>query len=133
MSSAALSNGKPQRKQLSEQLDRFDAMLDGLGEGLSEAVTDAARAGTQLAVKDAIVEILTDPALRAQLHEATAPISPQKDEKSRFWAWIKSGAKRVGAAIQRTAARVTAFVHRVFRRASEVLHDPLEIVRMLGS
>ena len=44
MSTAPVSNGKPQRKQLSEQLDRFDTMLDGLSEGLSAAIADAARA-----------------------------------------------------------------------------------------
>ena len=36
-------NHKPQRKQLSDQLDRFEQILDGLSEGLNDAITDAAR------------------------------------------------------------------------------------------
>jgi hypothetical protein len=80
-------NGNPQRKQLSEQIDRLDTLLDGLSEGLNEAVTDAVREGTRLALKDAIVEIMTDPALRAKLHEATAP---KLEKKPGFWARFKA-------------------------------------------
>ena len=65
------TNGKPQRKQLSDQLDRFDTMLDGLSQALNESIADAVRDGTRLALKDAVIEILTDPALRAKLRDAT--------------------------------------------------------------
>jgi hypothetical protein len=58
----------PQRKQLSDQLDRFDEILDGLADGLNEAIADAAREGARLAVKDVIVEILTNPDLRDAIH-----------------------------------------------------------------
>jgi hypothetical protein len=133
MSTASVLNGKPQRKQLSEQLDRFDAMLDGLSQGLSEAVADAARAGTRLAVKDAIVEILTDPTLRVQLHQATAPTPPPVADKPGFWARIKNGASRIGGAIRRSVTTAAATVSGGLRRAGEILHDPLELVRMLGS
>jgi hypothetical protein len=54
MTETTTDNDKPRRKQLSDQLDRLDGILDALGEGLNEAVTDAAREGTRLAVKDAI-------------------------------------------------------------------------------
>ena len=59
------TNGRPKRKQLSEQLDRLDGIIDVLAEGLNKAVADAAREGTRLAVKDAILEILTNPELRS--------------------------------------------------------------------
>jgi hypothetical protein len=59
-------NHKPQRKQLSDQLDRFEQILDGLSEGLNDAITDAARAGTTMAVKDAVIEILTNAELRGK-------------------------------------------------------------------
>ena len=36
--STATANGRPQRKQLSDQLDRLDAILDVLAEGLPGAV-----------------------------------------------------------------------------------------------
>jgi hypothetical protein len=65
-------NGKP-RKQLADQLDRLDGIIDALADGLNQAVIDAAREGTRLAVKDAIVEIMTNPELRALL----APARPE--------------------------------------------------------
>ncbi len=73
MSATATMNGKPPRKQLADQLDRLDAIIDALAEGLNGAVADAAREGTRLAVKDAIVEIMTNPELRAML----APVRPE--------------------------------------------------------
>jgi hypothetical protein len=42
----ATTNAKPPRKQLSDQLDRLDSILDGLGDGLNGAVADAAREGS---------------------------------------------------------------------------------------
>ena len=51
---STMVNGRPQRKQLSEQLDRLDSIIDGLCDGLPEAVAAAAREGTRVAVKDAI-------------------------------------------------------------------------------
>lgn len=73
MTASLTSNNRPQRKQLSEQIDRLDTILDGLSEGLNNSVADAAREGMRLALKDALVEIMTDPSLRAKLHQATAP------------------------------------------------------------
>ena len=67
MSATDTMNGKPQRKQLADQLDRLDGIIDALAAGLNQAVADAAREGTRLAVKDAIVEIMTNPELRALL------------------------------------------------------------------
>ena len=69
-------NGKP-RKQLSDQLDRLDGIIDLLAEGLPQAVADAAREGTRQAVKDAIVEILSNPDLRAMLTPLAPTPSPQ--------------------------------------------------------
>src|SRR4051812_19026608 len=65
MSTATVTtNGRRARKQLSDQLDRLDAILDALAEGLPGAVADACREGARQAVKDAVVEILTNPELR---------------------------------------------------------------------
>jgi hypothetical protein len=90
MNATNTSKRAPERKQLADQLDRFDALLDGLSEGLMGAITDAVRDGTRLAVKDAIVEILTDPALRVKLHQAAAPepaAAPAPGEpRPGFWA-----------------------------------------------
>src|SRR6476661_6562274 len=51
-------NDRPQRKQLSDQLDRLDSMLDGLSEALNESVAEASREGVRLAVKEAVIELL---------------------------------------------------------------------------
>jgi hypothetical protein len=72
----SVTNGKPQRKQLADQLDRLDAILDAVAEGLPGAVTDACREGARAAVKDAIIEIVTNPELRALLGSASAPVVP---------------------------------------------------------
>lgn len=69
MNAATVSSDPPRRKQPADQLDRLDGILDALSDGLNGAVAEAAREGTRLAVKDAIVEILTDPNLRASLSE----------------------------------------------------------------
>jgi hypothetical protein len=60
MSTATL-NGKPQRKQLSQQLDRMDGLIDGLADALPEAVAEACRDGARQAVKEAVTELLTRP------------------------------------------------------------------------
>lgn len=69
-------NGRPPRKQLSEQLDRLDSIIDALAEGLPAAVAAAAREGTQQAVKDAIVEIITNPELRGLMQSITPAVPP---------------------------------------------------------
>jgi hypothetical protein len=58
-------NGRQQRKQLSDQLDRLDTIIDALAEALPGAVADACKEGARSAVKEAIVEILATPELRA--------------------------------------------------------------------
>ena len=72
MTATMFLNGKP-RKQLSDQLDRMDEILDVLGEGLTGAVVDAMKAGTALAVKQALVEILTNPELLATFRGVLPP------------------------------------------------------------
>ena len=75
----------PTRKTLASQLDRLDGILDGLSEGLNQAVAQAVREAVGLAVQEAVravlTELLTNPALRAQLQrpaaaQPTAPDDP---------------------------------------------------------
>jgi hypothetical protein len=115
MTMTMIANGKP-RKQLSDQLDRMDALmerqdsiLDALSEGLNEAVQDAARQGVRDAVKAAVIEMLTDSALRAELHKATAPAT---DAKPTFW-------QRVKAKVQQVATRVKAATSTVRERVKK--------------
>src|SRR3954447_7091556 len=97
MSATTTTNGRPQRKQLSDQLDRLDAILDAIAEGLPGAVTDACREGARAAVKDAIIEIVTNPELRALLGPAPAPIAPTpapepgpEPKKPGLWSRLKA-------------------------------------------
>lgn len=77
MTATATTNGKPQRKQLSDQIDRLDGIIDALADALPEAVADACREGARQAVKDAVVEILASPELRTLITGlAAARIAP---------------------------------------------------------
>jgi hypothetical protein len=91
--SAAVTNGKP-RKQLSDQLDRLDSIIDVLAEGLPGAVTDACREGARAAVKDAIIEIVSNPELRALLtsmQPASVPVAPAPEpRKPSPWAKLRA-------------------------------------------
>ena len=137
MSATATMNGKPQRKQLADQLDRLDGIIDALAEGLNQAVIDAAREGTRLAVKDAIVEILTDPALRAKLLQAAAlePVAAPvaAEPKPSFWTRLKTAASNTLSSL---GQKITAFIRpgiQVAAVAVAALRGPLQLMRWIGS
>jgi hypothetical protein len=77
----------PARRTLASQIDRLDAVLDGLSAGLNEAAAVAVREAVGLAVHEAVravlIEVLTNPALRDQLQKAAAPEVPPPDEPKR--------------------------------------------------
>ena len=123
MSATATMNGKPQRKQLADQLDRLDSIIDALSEGLNGAVADAAREGTRQAVKDAIVEIMTNPELRALLAPAKAEPAPvpaappvydlppePRPTVPGLWTRMKAKAAAARAAVVKAAMKVKATV-----------------------
>jgi hypothetical protein len=108
MNAATIPNERPARKQLSDQLDRLDGILDALSEGLNGAVAEAVREGTRLAVQDAVVEMMTDPALRARLHQATAPAPEpaQPERRPGFWGRLKAKACQALKSVGGMAAHV---------------------------
>jgi hypothetical protein len=130
------NNDRPRRKQLSDQLDRLDGIIDALGEGLNEAVADAAREGTRLALKDAIVEIMTDSTLRATLHQATAPQptnEPARPVKQQgFWQRLKAGAGRAAKAVQHMAANSVNVVRREATAVANAAAHGVRTVAGLG-
>ena len=69
---------------------------------------DAAKVGTRLAVKDALVEILTDPGLRAALHTASAP--PGRGKTETAWDRLKAKIRRAAAATKGAGVAVAAAV-----------------------
>ena len=120
--STATKNGAP-RKQLSEQLDRLDGVIDALDEGLKGAVSDAVRDAVGAAVSEAVqavlLELMTNPELQKAVRQASAPAGPpaiKKDEEdqqpeassgsllSRAWGRVRSCAAAAGAAF--SAARL---------------------------
>jgi hypothetical protein len=76
MTTVTPTNDRP-RKSLAEQLDRLDAILDGLSEALQGAVADAVQHAVAVAVKDAVQgvlsELLANPAVLAMLRGPTTP------------------------------------------------------------
>src|SRR5262245_27744950 len=73
-------NGQARRRQLSDEIDRLNGVLDGLAEALNEAVADAVRGAVGQAVREAVEasvrEVLSSPELlRAAMarHEPPAP------------------------------------------------------------
>jgi hypothetical protein len=132
---AAMAGKPTQRKQLSEQLDRLDTIIDALAEGLPGAVTDAVREGARAAVKDAIIEILTNPELRAVLAH-TVPATPQstppapveppplppKPERPSLWSRIKSKVSAAKAAIIGAVGSVKDAVVGRYRAARAAIH-----------
>ena len=111
-------NGKP-RKQLSDQLDRMDEILDVLGEGLTGAVVEAMKAGTALAVKQALVEILTNPELLATIRGVLPPATvaegaelglPSVPARASLWSRLKAKAVAAHSTTVAAVSRVTARV-----------------------
>src|SRR5262252_1597692 len=74
-------NGRAQRKTLANQLDRLDAILDGLADALEEAVADAVKQAVTVAAREAVQsalhEVLSSPdLLRALAAQAAPPPAP---------------------------------------------------------
>ena len=106
-------NGRAPRKQLSDQLDRLDTIIDALAEGLPGAVADACREGARQAVKDAVVEIITNPELSALLDAlragaAPVPVTPAPEPVRAPGLWTRLKAKVAAARAAATGAVVRA-------------------------
>lgn len=132
MTATASCNGKPPRKQLADQLDRLDGIIDALADGLNQAVADAAREGTRLAVKDAIVEIMTNPELRALLAPAqpvpaSAPVPPPPEtvtpgpKKPGPWTRVRAKIAAARDALTGAAAKAKETVAARYKAASALV------------
>src|SRR3954469_9818511 len=65
------ANGR-QRKQLSDQLDRLDHIIDLLADNLNAACAEAAKEGARQAAQELIAEVLAHPDLPAALARPVA-------------------------------------------------------------
>jgi hypothetical protein len=91
------------RKSLGEQIDRLDAILDGLSDALTEAVAAAVSKAAGRAVKEAVqavlAEALTNPALRERALPADSQPAPRADSPSvprppaRLATWVGARAR----------------------------------------
>jgi hypothetical protein len=110
---------------LSDQLDRFDQILDGLAEGLQGAITDAAREGTRVAVREAVQAVLADPVLRTVLTRLAAPVAARPS----VWARVKATLARLKVGIVQAVAPV---VRPMVEQARAVTRTVGQIGRALG-
>jgi hypothetical protein len=126
--SVILQNGRPQRKQLSDELDRLDGILDGLADGLQDAITDAVREGSRLAIKDAIIEVLSHPELKAAIQgsAATSTVPPPSASipsvpNSSPWDRVKAILRRTRSAVVAAAQSTKTFLSSKIRIAATVV------------
>jgi hypothetical protein len=103
MTATTSTNGRA-RKSLAEQIDRLDAILDGLAENLSEAVAtavtgvvkEAVAVAVQEAVHAAVLEVLTNAELHKRLGASQAPVTHPSvpvvvclaSTARRCWSWL---------------------------------------------
>ena len=77
MSNATRNGAGAPRKQLGDQLDRLDGVIDALDVGLKGAVADAVRDAVEDAVRQAVesvlTRVLTDPELQKLLRQPSSP------------------------------------------------------------
>src|SRR5262249_11241315 len=87
MVSTTTGNGQARRRQLADEIDRLNGVLDGLSEALNESVADAVKAAVGGAARGGVEapmrELRSTPEfLRAFLppHEPPAPPAPRAPE-----------------------------------------------------
>jgi len=94
------SNGKI-RKNLSDQIDRLDRVLDGLGDGLNEAIAEAVKVAVGQAVQVVLTEVLSNPEILAKLSgalpasRATALRPSLRERLGRLWQQIRNCIERL--------------------------------------
>lgn len=134
MTTATHTNGKPHRKQLSDQLDRLDRVIDAVLDGLPDAVATATREGTRQAIRDVLTEVLADPDVLARLRTTLLSVSPppipptpsvvtpvppslpKTDRFARFKSAVRSGYQRVVEEVNAVAAPAKAVVTKTKQR-----------------
>jgi hypothetical protein len=149
-----LTNNGTQRRTLSSQLDRLDAILDALSDGLNQAVASAVqntveqavREAVQVAVRQAVEglvsEVLTNPdalaLLRATLTpdptltSQPSPPAPPAPRAAGLGAWLWGRAKQACAAVCQGASRVASAARQGFHMAKP-FRKPLLIAAGVGT
>jgi hypothetical protein len=147
------ANGRMPRKNLSDQLDRLDRILDGLDGALAGAITEAVKDAVSTSVAEAVrvtlIEIVTNPDVIALLRGgslAAFQASPKvaarvtvvdriRQGVSAAWKWSLRKLKAIGLAITTRARSIRAGVVGTVRSVNMVwrLKRPLLIALGVGS
>src|SRR5262245_53683157 len=125
-----VTNSKPARKQLCDQLDRLDGIIDTLADGLNQAVVDACREGARAAVREVLMELISNPDLMATVRATAAPATAGPSDESTpptppaslsFWSRVKSTVKSLGQAVTGVAKTLTRTVENAVQPATDAL------------
>jgi hypothetical protein len=146
MNATTTNPNGPTRKSLAEQIDRLDAILDGLAENLNEAVVDAVAGAVkeavtvavQEAVHAAVLEVLTNAELRKRMGASQAPVTQPSvpvvivlaNTMRRCWNWLvgaydtaktvaKKAATKAMEVVQRCVANGRAKLQEVRKQVSK--------------
>lgn len=127
-------NGQ-QRKSLAAQIDRLDALLDGLADGLNESVASVVKEAVGVAVQEAVravlSEVLQHPDLRSQLRQVP-PTQPAKPVQPKF-RWLRAGWQVVRQAIAACQSAVVGAVQSTVASVSEAFGRGVQRSQQLGS
>src|SRR5262245_20919041 len=124
------------RKNLADQIDRLDSILDGLSENLNEAVATAVKEAVTTGVRQAVIEVLTNPELQQLLRPPTPPVPDPAPAEStgggflgRLRLAVLGTAKRVAQAAVRAASAIGGWLAATARKARELVVGGVQKVR----
>lgn len=148
-------NGKSQRKSLASEIDRLDAILDGLDAALAGAITDAVKQAVSVAVSEAVRATLLElanPEVLAALRgpavlpfpgtpeatstEAPAPAAAPASSPSfihRSWNWIWSKLQLVGQVLSWPVRKAGEGLVRLGNNAKSIWQRKHEVIVALAA
>ena len=134
-------NGKPQRKQLSDQLDRLDGIIDCLADALPDAVRDAVQEGTKAALQQVLLELFRNPDTLAMLRQGiplpapspvveTPAIPPTPPTSPSFWSRCRSAISETTRRLRQTLSPTLAAVK---AKVADVKTTLTDVKRRVGA
>ena len=101
----ATLNGRP-KKQLSDQIDRLDRILDSLADGFKEIVAQAAEDGARLAATKSIQELFNHPTMQELLVKAAAhPVAAVSPKAPALFDGLRHSLRQLRAARRQSLRR----------------------------
>jgi hypothetical protein len=136
METATTTNGKL-RKSLSEQIDRLDAILDGLSAALNESVAAVVQEAVGLAVREAVqavlTEVLANPAVLALLNGGSQPTGLTVGDRVRVaLCFVATKVRSAVSGCKSLCGRISRMLTGVVRRLAVVRHFKLQVLTALA-